>query len=250
MNVLLSATDVEKSFRHGGDVNTVLNGVSMAIHDGEFVAIMGPSGSGKSTLLYCVSGMDTIDSGEVKLGETNVSGLSEDERTELRGKRMGFVFQDPNLLEALNVLDNVLLAASLEGSTPSDELDRRARELMRVTGIAGLEDRGINEISGGQRQRVSLCRALLHTPDMLFGDEPTGSLNSKSSAEVIELLHAFNADGMAMLIVTHDARVAAHSTRVLFLSDGQIVHELRPDSEFPLEQREQQVMEAMAGLGV
>lgn len=250
MTTLLSANDVEKTFRQGDDENTVLRGVSMDVEEGEFVAIMGPSGSGKSTLLYCVSGMDTIDSGEVRLGDTSVNGLSEDERTVLRGERMGFVFQDPNLLEALNVLDNILLAASLEGSTPSDELTRRARELMRVTGIAGLEDRGINEISGGQRQRVSLCRALLRAPDMLFGDEPTGSLNSKASAEVIELLHTFNADGMTMLIVTHDARVAAHSTRVLFLSDGQIVDELRPLSGAPLEQREQQVMEAMATLGI
>ena len=250
MSILLTATDVVKTFRQGSDENTVLRNVSMSIHEGEFVAIMGPSGSGKSTLLYCVSGMDTIDSGEVRLGETSITGLNEDERAEMRGKHMGFVFQDPNLLEALNVLDNILLAAALEGSTPPDELERRARELMRVTGIAGLEDRGINEISGGQRQRVSLCRALLHTPDILFGDEPTGSLNSKSSAEIIQLLHTFNADGMTMLIVTHDARVAAHSSRVLFISDGRIVDELRLDPGSPLEQREHMVMDAMAGVGV
>lgn len=248
MTILLSATNVEKTFRQGADENTVLDGVSMDLHQGEFVAIMGPSGSGKSTLLYCVSGMDTLDAGEVTLGETRINGLTEDERTVLRGERMGFVFQDPNLLEAINVLDNIMLAASLEGSTPSDELERRARELMRVTGIAGLEDRGINEISGGQRQRVSLCRALLHTPDVLFGDEPTGALNSKSSAEIIELLRAFNADGMTMLIVTHDARVAAHSTRVLFLSDGQIVHEMLLGPEDPLHQREQLVMDTMTRL--
>lgn len=250
MNVLLSATDVVKTFRQGSDENTVLRDVSMSIQEGEFVAIMGPSGSGKSTLLYCVSGMDTIDSGEVRLGETSITGLNEDERAEMRGKHMGFVFQDPNLLEALNVLDNILLAAALEGSTPPDELERRARDLMRVTGIAGLEHRGINEISGGQRQRVSLCRALLHTPDILFGDEPTGSLNSKSSAEIIQLLHTFNADGMTMLIVTHDPRVAAHSSRVLFISDGRIVEELRLDPGFPFEQREHMVMDAMAGVGV
>ncbi len=250
MNALLTATDIVKTFRQGGDENTVLHGVSMAIHKGEFVAIMGPSGSGKSVLLYCVSGMDTFDSGDVWLGDTRVNGLSEDERTVLRGQRMGFVYQDTNLLEALNVLDNILMAASLEGSVPSVELTHRAQELMRETGIAGLEDRGINEISGGQRQRVSLCRALLHKPDMLFGDEPTGSLNSKASAEIIELLHTFNADGMTMLIVTHDARVAAQSSRVLFLFDGQIVHELRLDPHTPLDQREQLVMDAMVAVGV
>lgn len=250
MTTLLSARDVEKTFRQGDDENTVLRGVSMAVDEGEFVAIMGPSGSGKSTLLYCVSGMDTIDAGEVRLGDTSVAGLTEDERTVLRGERMGFVFQDPNLLEALNVLDNIMLPSSLQEITSPDELVRRATELMQVTGIAGLEERGINEISGGQRQRVSLCRALLHTPDMLFGDEPTGSLNSKASAEIIDLLHAFNADGMTMLVVTHDARVAAHSSRVLFLSDGMIVDELPLDPASPLLQREQQVMEAMTTLGI
>jgi putative ABC transport system ATP-binding protein len=194
--------------------------------------------------------MDAFDSGEVMLGDTSIAGLGEDERSILRGQRMGFVFQDPNLLESLNVLDNILLAASLQGTTPADELLGRARHLMEVTGLTGLEDRGINEISGGQRQRVSLCRALLHTPDMLFGDEPTGALNSKSSAEVIDLLHAFNADGMTMLIVTHDARVAAHATRVLFLSDGKMMHELRLDADEPLEQREQMVMATMNRLGI
>jgi putative ABC transport system ATP-binding protein len=250
MNVLLSAVNVEKTFRQGDDENTVLRGVSMAVGKGEFVAIMGPSGSGKSTLLYCVSGMDTINAGEVRLGDTSVAELTEDERTVLRGERMGFVFQDPNLLEALNVLDNILLAASLKGTTAPDELARRAHELMQVTGISGLEERGVNEISGGQRQRVSLCRALLHTPDMLFGDEPTGSLNSKASAEIIGLLHTFNADGMTMLVVTHDARVAAQSSRVLFLSDGQIVDKLRLDAGGPLVQREQQVLDAMTTLGI
>lgn len=250
MNALLSANNVIKSFGKGESKNTVLNGISMNIQPGEFVAIMGPSGSGKSTLLYCVSGMDTIDSGEVHLGDTSIDMLGEDDRAELRGQRMGFVFQDPNLLEALNVLDNILLAASLRGDVPSDELARRARELMTATGIIGLEERGVNEISGGQRQRVSLCRALLHSPDLLFGDEPTGSLNSKSSAEIIALLRAFNADGTTMLIVTHDSRVAAHSSRVLFLSDGKMIHELLLDSVTPIEDREREVLGTMTRLGI
>lgn len=250
MTVLLEATDIIKSFRAGDDVNVVLNKVSMQIHAGEFVAIMGPSGSGKSTLLYCVSGMDPFDAGDVTLGDTSIGSLSEDGRAELRGERMGFVFQDPNLLEALNVLDNILLAASLRSGKSSDELTTHARELMRITGIDKLEDRGVNEISGGQRQRVSLCRALLHTPDMLFGDEPTGALNSKSSAEIIALLHEFNANGMAMLIVTHDARVAAHASRVLFLSDGRLVDELILSNTTALSEREHVVLGAMSQLGI
>ncbi len=250
MTELLRATDVVKRFGTGEDQNTVLHGVSLSIDEGEFVAIMGPSGSGKSTLLYCVSGLDTVTAGEVWLRDTEVSGLTDDERTVLRGERMGFVFQDPNLLASLNTLDNILVAASLAGHIPADDLVTRARELMVATGIDGLEERGVNEISGGQRQRVSLCRALLHGPDLLFGDEPTGSLNSTTSEEIIALLHHFNAQGMTMVIVTHDARVAAQATRVLFLADGVISDEVRLDPTLPLDRREQDVMGAMTRLGI
>lgn len=250
MAPLLSATDLVKSFRNGETRNIVLNHVNMEINEGEFVAVMGPSGSGKSTLLYCVSGMDGFDSGDVRLGDTEIGKLSEDDRAVLRGQRMGFVFQDPNLLEALNVKDNILLAASLQKNADAALLEERAEQLMQRTGIAELADRGVNEISGGQKQRVSLCRALLHSPDLLFGDEPTGALNSKTSAEIIDLLHRFNRDGMTMLIVTHDARVAAHSSRVLFISDGQIVDELSLDPDLPLGDRESSVLSAMARLGI
>ncbi len=250
MTVLLSANDVHKSFRQGETETKVLLGVSVEIQEGEFVAIMGPSGSGKSTLLYCVSGMDDFDSGNVRLGDVAIEDLPEDERSELRGEQMGFVFQDPNLLESLSVLDNILLAASLRPKSSPEALKQRALELMRVTGIDGLEERAITEISGGQRQRVSLCRALINTPSLLFGDEPTGALNSKASGEIIELLHTFNTQGMTMLIVTHDARVAAHSSRVLFISDGRIVDELRPERNQPVEGREQAVMDAMSRLGI
>lgn len=250
MNAILNATEIVKTFGQEGNTTVVLNSVSIKIRQGEFVAVMGPSGSGKSTLLYCVSGMDVFDQGSVQLGDTTIESLSEDERTVLRGERMGFVFQDPNLLESLNVLDNIMLAALLQDNAEPEQLQTRAMELMKATGIEGLEARGVSELSGGQRQRVSLCRALLHTPDMLFGDEPTGALNSRASAEIIDLLHTFNADGMTMLIVTHDARVAAHSTRVLFLADGMIRDELYLERSLPLETREQTVMETMAELGI
>ena len=250
MTALLAATDIHKSFRQGSTETKVLHGVSMEIQPGEFVAIMGPSGSGKSTLLYCVSGMDAFDAGEVLLGDVRIGTLSEDDRSELRGERMGFVFQDPNLLEALNVLDNILLAASLRPHADAEALKRTALELMQVTGIGGLEERAITEISGGQRQRVSLCRALLNSPDLLFGDEPTGALNSKASAEIIDLLHTFNLQGMTMLIVTHEPRVAAHASRVLFISDGRIVDELLLDRSMPVDAREQIVMDDMARLGI
>lgn len=245
MTALLSAHGVNKSFAQGDARNQVLTDVSVTINSGDFVAIMGPSGSGKSTLLYCLSGMDPVDSGEIRLEDVDIATLSEDERTSLRGERMGFVFQDANLLESLNVLDNILFAAALRGHARMDELRARARELMELTGISELEDRGVTEVSGGQRQRVSLCRALLHQPAVLFGDEPTGALNSQASADVIALFRTLNAQGTTMLIVTHDARVAASASRVLFLSDGRTVDEVHLMRDLTPGEREERVGAAM-----
>ena len=250
MSAILKATNVTKRFRQGGSETTVLNGVSVQVSEGEFVAVMGPSGSGKSTLLYCLSGMDTFDSGEVNLAGHDLGVLTGDERATLRGRTMGFVFQDPNLIEALTVLDNVLLAASLQGKAAPEQLLARAHTLLHLTGLEGLAQRSVHQISGGQRQRVSLCRALLHEPAILFGDEPTGALNARSSAEIVALLERINASGTTMLIVTHDPRVAARASRVLFLSDGQVVSDQRLGKELTPEQRERTVADAMIQLEI
>jgi len=250
MPSLLTATAVTKTFMQGDSANRVLNEVSLQVHAGEFVAVMGPSGSGKSTLLYCLSGMDTFDSGSVTIGGTDVGTLGEDERARLRGERLGFVFQDANLIDALNVLDNILLVGSLAGDAATEDLVARAHELMRITGIAGLDDRGVNEISGGQRQRVSLCRALLHRPDILFGDEPTGALNASTSAEIVALLKTINQDGMTLLVVTHDAGVAAAASRVVFLADGAVTEQLDLDPRATTSNRERAVITAMTRLEV
>ena len=250
MPPLLTATAITKTFTQGDSANRVLNEVSLQVHAGEFVAVMGPSGSGKSTLLYCLSGMDTFDSGSVTIGGTDVGALSEDERARLRGERLGFVFQDANLIDALNVLDNILLVGSLAGDAPTEDLVARAHQLMRITGIAGLDDRGVNEISGGQRQRVSLCRALLHRPDILFGDEPTGALNASTSAEIVALLKTINQDGMTLLVVTHDAGVAAAASRVVFLADGAVMEQLDLDPNTTTSDRERAVITAMTRLEV
>lgn len=250
MQPLLQATDIVKSFPSGAGKSTVLAGVSLAVEAGEFVAVMGPSGSGKSTLLYCLSGMDSFDEGAVSFAGASLGPLSEDDRSELRGRAMGFVFQDANLIGSLNVIDNIMLAAALQGAVAPEQLLARAHMLLQQTGLNGLEERAVDELSGGQRQRVSLCRALVNEPLMLFGDEPTGSLNARSSAEVVELLKRFNAAGTTMLIVTHDARVAAQATRVLFLADGRLLKELELEPELPADEREQTVMNAMALTGV
>lgn len=244
----LTAQNLTKRFRNGGAEVTVLDNVSLTVERGEFVAVMGPSGSGKSTLLYCLSGIDAFDEGRVLLEGQSIGELSEDDRATLRSQRLGFVFQEPNLLESLNVLDNVMLAAALEGATPASELEGRARELLRSTGLGGLEERAVHELSGGQRQRVSLCRALVNEPAMLFGDEPTGALNASASAEIVELLTRFNQSGTTIVVVTHDPRVAARAQRVVFLADGRVVNEVAAPAGEPL--REELVLEAMGQLGV
>lgn len=223
---LLQAVGVRKSFPIDGGSVEVLRGVDLAIAEGEFVAVMGPSGSGKSTLLYAVSGMDPVSAGSVRLDGDELTGLSADELADRRRTLMGFVFQQPTFLKDLSLLENIVLTASLDRiGTPAS---RRAcaEELMARAGIGDLADRRTSQVSGGQLQRAGICRALMREPRIVFGDEPTGSLNTSAAGEIMALLTDLNADGTTMLIVTHDARVAARADRVIFIVDGQIADEL------------------------
>lgn len=165
----------------------MLDGVSVEIGGGEFVAVMGASGSGKSTLLYALSGMDGIDMGEVTFEGKPLSGLSDDALTDLRRTKMGFVFQQPTLLKNLNILDNILLPQMRDHRRNVKKLTVRARTLMEQVGIAELEQRDVTQVSGGQLQRAGICRALMSSPKIVFADEPTGALNSKSSDEIMTL---------------------------------------------------------------
>lgn len=227
MKTLVMGNEIVKMFGHGDERQTVLKNVSVQIDKGEFVAVMGPSGSGKSTLLFALSGMESIDGGTVYFNGQNLSQLSEDELSKLRQTGMGFVFQQPTLLKNLDILDNILLPA-LRGSHKNiAALTEKAEMLMRKMGIEELKGRSITEVSGGQLQRAGICRALLMTPEIIFCDEPTGALNSKSANETMKLFSQINEEGVALLIVTHDAKVAANAQRVLFMRDGSIVDELR-----------------------
>ncbi|WP_419820775.1 ABC transporter ATP-binding protein [Anoxybacterium hadale] len=185
---------------------------------------MGQSGSGKSTL-FALSGMDELTSGSVKFGSTELSALSENALADIRRTKMGFVFQQPTMLRNLNLLDNIILPAANEGKRDTEK-SQKAKALMKRTGIEELENRDITEVSGGQLQRASICRALMNAPEILFADEPTGALNSKSAEEIMGLLVDINKEGTAILLVTHDAKVAARAGRVLFMKDGNIVSEL------------------------
>lgn len=222
---ILRAHGLTKAF---GD-NVVLHGLDLSVHDGEFVSVMGPSGSGKSTLLYTISGMDTVTSGRVTFAGQELTELSQKQLARLRLTAMGFIFQHVHLLKNLCLLDNVVLPAFLAGLAPRAELTLRARELMERTGVGDLADRDVSQASGGQLQRVGICRALMNQPQILFGDEPTGALDSTAAGEVMEILTDLNAEGTTVVLVTHDAKVAAWTHRLLYMVDGRIVGDRRQD---------------------
>ncbi|CAM2734516.1 ABC transporter ATP-binding protein [Actinomyces slackii] len=204
----------------------VLEDLDLDIAAGEFVAIMGPSGSGKSTLLHCLSGMTRPSSGSVHLERTDLASLDERRLSELRLSRFGFVFQQAHLMSTLCLLDNVVLPGLLAGRRPRPEVEARGKRLMATMGIGELEGSDITEVSGGQLQRAGICRALINEPEVIFADEPTGALNSTTALQILDLLGQIHASGSTLVMVTHDAQVAARASRVLVLVDGRIVEDL------------------------
>lgn len=222
MDHIVVSDHLVKTFGVGAERRNVLDGVSVEIRAGEFVAIMGPSGSGKTTLLFALSGMDDVDAGSVVFDGTDLSKLRDDALADVRRTKMGFVFQQPTLLKNLNVLDNIMLPSVRDGRKSAAQIAEKARALMKMTGIEELETRGVAQASGGQLQRVGICRALMGDPKVLFGDEPTGALNSTSSNEIMALLGEVHRTGTTIVLVTHDVRVATRAERVLFIYDGKI----------------------------
>lgn len=251
MEQLLIGKNIFKSYGND-EKQLVLDAVSMEMKRGEFVAVMGASGSGKSTLLYALSGMDTIETGEVQFGGESLSQLSDTALSDLRRRKMGFVFQQPTLLKNLNIIDNIMLPQMRDNPKMSGQLAIKAKELMKQVGIDGLEQRSITEVSGGQLQRAGICRALMNQPDILFADEPTGALNSKSSDEIMMLFSEIHKKGTAILLVTHDAKVAARAERVLFMQDGKVVSEitLTEISEGYITKRTERVLQETKCLGI
>ena len=225
MKNIIVCEDVVKSYGEGDEKRNVLDGVSVEINQGEFVAVMGPSGSGKSTLMFALSGMDAVESGIVSFDGKELSSLSENELADVRRTKMGFVFQQPTLLKNLNILDNIILPSMRDNGKNGAQLAEKAKMLMEQTGIGGLENRDITQASGGQLQRVGICRALMSNPKVIFGDEPTGALNSTSASEIMEILGEIHRSGTTIILVTHDIKVAAKTEKVLFLFDGKITGE-------------------------
>lgn len=223
MEMILEARDLYKGFgKSENEQVEVLKGIDLKIIQGEFVAIMGRSGSGKSTLLYNISGMDDLTRGEVIFAGQDISSLSDQEISELRLHKMGFIFQHSHLLKFLSIRENIMLPAIKAGKISKAKVLDRANSLMDQVGITTIGDNDITEVSGGQLQRGAICRALINQPDIIFGDEPTGALNSSASQEVLNILNEINQQGTTMLIVTHDLKVATRAEKIIYLSDGRV----------------------------
>lgn len=218
---LISARSVTKTYRTGEVSVEALRGVDLDIEAGEFVVIMGPSGNGKSTLLNCLSGLDTIDGGEVHIDGQEIHQLSDRARTAHRAATMGFVFQSFNLIPVLSAAENVELPLLASGTKPKAARQAADRLLARV----GLADRGRHrpaELSGGEQQRVAVARALVTEPAVVWADEPTGNLDSTTAKAVLELFHEVNANGQTMVIVTHDHEIGSTADRLVEVQDGQV----------------------------
>lgn len=215
---------VTKAFPNGSSTINALHSVSLALAPGSFTAIMGPSGSGKSTFLNCAAGLDTPTSGQVLIGDTDITSLAPDAVTRLRRTHIGFVFQAYNLIDHLTVAENIALPLVLDGRQPEPLWQTRLAE---AVGLAGMEDRMPGELSGGQAQRVAIARALIARPTVVFADEPTGALDTRTGSDVLDVLQSTARNlPQTVVLVTHDPLVAAVATEVLFLADGSFVGHL------------------------
>ncbi|MET7615822.1 ABC transporter ATP-binding protein [Streptomyces sp. NPDC005408] len=222
--VAARATDLSKVYGQGETQVVALDRVTVDFRQAQFTAIMGPSGSGKSTLMHCVAGLDSFSSGSVRIGETELGSLKDKQLTQLRRDKIGFIFQAFNLLPTLSALENITLPMDIAGRKPNKQW------LEQVIGMVGLRDRLSHrptELSGGQQQRVAVARALASQPEIIFGDEPTGNLDSRSGAEVLGFLrNSVRELGQTVVMVTHDPVAASYADRVIFLADGRIVDEM------------------------
>jgi putative ABC transport system ATP-binding protein len=230
----VTAVDLVKVYGSGDTAVRALDGVTITFPRGEFTAIMGPSGSGKSTLMHCAAGLDTVTSGSVRIGSTELTRLSDKTLTRLRRERVGFVFQSFNLLPTLTAAQNITLPLELAGRKPDH------RWFAHIVGVLGLSDRldhTPSQLSGGQQQRVACARALVSRPDVIFADEPTGNLDSRTGHEVLDFLRRSVRElGQTIVMVTHDPVAASYADRVVLLADGRLVGEIaRPTPESVLD---------------
>lgn len=244
----LSVRQAKKVYGTRDSITHALDGVSFDIANGEFVSIMGPSGSGKTTLLNCVSTIDKVTSGQILVDGKDITGLSKRALAQFRRDELGFIFQDFNLLDTLNGMENIALALTIRNVSPS-QISERVQAIAALLGVSDVLKRYPNQMSGGQKQRVAAARAIVGDPKLILADEPTGALDSRSAAVLLETLEMMNVQmGATILMVTHDSYAASFTNRVLFIKDGRLFNELRRGDE-TREDFFARIMEVVAFLG-
>ncbi len=251
MEKILEVNDLCKTYIVNKRQINVLRNVNFHVDKGEMIAVMGPSGSGKSSLLYSVSGMDKPTAGRVSFCGRQIETLKDDELSDIRLDDMGFIFQQMYMMKNLSVLDNIILPAvkSSKNKLSRKELSQKGTALMKKLGIESIAGNDINEVSGGQLQRACICRSLINEPEIIFADEPTGALDRTSSDEVMDELERLNGEGTTIMLVTHDARVAARCSRVLFIVDGNIKDEYNKDKKATLRDNERNLNNWLLEMG-
>ena len=221
MEEILSVQDLKRVYGRGTAATQALGGVSLSVEQGEFVGIMGPSGSGKTTLLNCIATIDRPTSGSIRVGGQELTGLRGRALTRFRRERLGFIFQDCNLLDTLTAFENIALALAIT-KAPAGEIEGRVREMAQRLGIEDCLDKYPYQMSGGQQQRCAAARAMVTRPDLVLADEPTGALDSKTSREIIDIFHDLHAQGNTIVLITHDNNIAKQAQRSIHILDGKI----------------------------
>jgi putative ABC transport system ATP-binding protein len=231
MTTILGVKDLEKYYGNKNNMTKALNGISFEVKVGEYVGVMGASGSGKTTLLNCISTIDSATSGKVLIGGKNITELNQKALAKFRRERLGFIFQDFNLLDTLTAYENIALALTIL-KRPASEIDGRVKKVAGLLGISQILDKFPYQISGGQKQRVASARALVTSPSLILADEPTGALDSKSAQTLLESFQSLvDNQGATILMVTHDAVAASYCRRILFIRDGKLFHQLARGDE-------------------
>lgn len=249
-SIVLEGKGLCKTFINGQVSSNVIRNLDIEIYEGDFTVVMGTSGAGKSTLLYILSGIDTATSGEITLKDTRIDKLKEKQMSKIRRDEIGFVFQEPNLLEDFTVFENIAMSGYLTNSNRKD-VNERCEELLKEVNIFEHKNKYPSQLSGGQKQRVAIIRSLINSPDVIFADEPTGALNATQSETVLDLLTNVHEKGQSILMVTHDIKAASRANRLLYIKDGKMDGELKLDQFIVdnIQDREKQVFDFIMSKG-